>query len=118
MAFSNICFSLPTALLVLLASTMPAFGFYVGRVMHSYRRKANRLQNCAGCVPATVMQVALEEKTWREGWIIKAAWVDETTQQSYIFSSGPQEFRPKQRIGDNVVVLIESNNPVRYTMEL
>ncbi len=118
MAFSTICIIVPTALLVLLASVVPAFGFYVGRVIHFQRRKAKRLYECAGCVPATVMQVALEEKTWREGWVVKATWVDEETRQSYIFRSQPQEFRPKQRVGDRVLVLIESTTPMSYSMEL
>ncbi len=118
MAFSTICINVPTALLVLLASVVPALGFYIGRVIHSHRRKARRLHTCAGCVPATVMHVTLEEKTWREGWVVKAAWMDEKTQQAYIFRSRPQEFRPKQQIGDNVLVFIEATNPMSYSMEL
>ena len=118
MAISNICFSVPTALLVLLASVVPAFGFYVGRVIHIHRRKANKLYACVGCVPARVTQVTLEAKTWHDGWVVNVLWVDEKTQQSYIFKSAPQQFRPKQQIGDNVLVLVESVNPVRYTIEL
>ncbi len=118
MAISNICFSVPTALLVLLASVVPAFGFYVGRVIYTSRRKANRLHTCVGCVPARVTQVTLEDSTWHDGWVVKALWEDENKRESYMFKSTPQEFRPKQQIGDSVLVLVESVNPVRYTVEL
>ena len=118
MAISNICFSVPTALLVLLASAVPAFGFYMGRGIHKQRRKANKLHMCVGCVPARVTQVVVEDRTWREGWVVNALWVDEKTQQSYMFKSAPQQFRPKQQLGDKVLVFIESVNPVRYTIEL
>ncbi len=118
MAFTRICVSLPVALIVLLASIVPIACFYIGCALHKYRRKVSRLYDCTGCVPAIVTQVELEPETWREGWVVKAKWVDKKSRQSYIFSSSPQEFRPKQRIGDNVLVVIKSNNPLSYTLEL
>ena len=118
MAIARICMSMPVALLVLLASIVPIVSFYSGRTIYRYRRKVNKLYNCTGCVPAMVTKVELEPETWREGWVLKAEWVDKKSRQSYIFSSQPQELRPKQQVGDNVLVLIESSNPLRYTLEL
>ena len=118
MAIIRICMSMPVALLVLLASIVPVVCFYIGRTIYRYKRKVSKLYSCTGCVPATVTNVELEPQTWREGWVVKAAWFDEKSRQSYIFSSPPQELRPKQRIGDNVLVLIDSNNPMSYTIEL
>lgn len=118
MALTRICMSMPVALLVLLASVVPVVCFYGGRIIYRYRRNVNKLYSCSGCVPAMVTHVELEPETWREGWVVKAMWVDEKSRQSYIFSSPPQELRPKQHIGDNVLVLIESNNPLRYSLEL
>ena len=118
MAFTQICVNMPVALIVLLASTVPIACFYVGHAFSRHRWKVHRLYTCTGCIPATVTHVELEPETWREGWIVKAEWVDKKSRQSYIFSSSPQEFRPKQHIGDNVLVVIESNNPLRYTVEL
>ena len=118
MAFIQICVSLPVALIVLLASTVPVVCFYMGYMLYRYRLKVSKLYTCTGCVPAIVTHVKLEPETWREGWVVKAEWVDKKSKQSYIFSSSPQEFLPKQRIGDNVLVVIESSNPLRYTLEL
>ena len=118
MAISNICFGVPTAVLVLLASVVPVLGFCVGRSIYTHRRKANRLRVCVGCVPARVTQVTLEDTTWQDGWVVNALWMDEKTQQSYMFKSTPQELRPKLQLGDNVLVFIESVDPVRYTIEL
>ena len=118
MAFTRISMSMPVALFVLLASVVPIACFYGGRIIYRYRRNVTKLYNCIGCIPATVTNVELEPETWREGWVLKAEWVDKKSKQSYIFSSPPQELRPKQRIGDTVLVLIESNNPLRYTLEL
>ncbi len=118
MAISNICFGIPTALLVLLVSVVPVLGFYVGRIIYMHRRKADRLHACVGCIPAKVTRITLEDTTWQDGWVVNALWVDEKTQQSYMFKSVPQEFRPKQQLGDKVLVFIESVNPVRYTIEL
>ena len=118
MAFIRICMSMPVALLVLMASVVPVACFYIGRTIYRYRRKVSKLYSCTGCVPATVTKVELEPETWREGWVLKAEWIDKKTRQSYTFSSSPQELRPKQHVGDNVLVLIESSNPLRYTLEL
>ncbi len=118
MAISSLCFGVPTALLVLLASMVPVVGFYVGRAIYKHKRKVNRLRTCVGCVPARVTHVTLEDATWHDGWVVNALWVDEKTQQSYSFKSAPQEMRPKQQLGDKVFVFIESVSPVRYTIEL
>ena len=118
MAFIQICMGMPIALLVLLASIVPVACFYIGRTIYRYRRKVSKLYSSTGCVPATVTRVELEPETWREGWVLKAEWVDKKTRQSYVFSSTPQELHPKQRVGDNVLVLIELSNPLRYTIEL
>ena len=118
MAIIRICMSMPVALLVLLASVVPVICFYIGKTVYRHRRKVSKLYSCTGYVPATVTKVELEPETWREGWVLKAEWVDKKSRQSFIFSSPPQELRPKQRIGDNVLVLIESSNPLRYTLEL
>ena len=118
MALTHICMSIPVALIVLLASTVPIACFYIGWALYRYRRKVSKIYTCTGCVPATVTQVELDPETWREGWVVKAEWVDKKSSQSYIFSSSPQQFHPKQHIGDNVLVVIESNNPLRYTLEL
>jgi len=118
MAFSQFCLSIPTGLLVFLASVIPCLAFYIGRKLYIHSRNASKLHNSIGCVPAQVMQVVSEPATWREGWIVKAAWVDEKTKQSYIFSSQPQAIHPQKRIGDNVLVLINSTDPMSYTMEL
>jgi len=118
MALFQFCMSIPIGLLVFLASVIPCLIFYIGRKLYIHRRNASKLHNSIGCVPAQVMQVVLEPETWREGWIVKAAWVDEKTRQSYVFSSQPQAIRPHKRIGDNVLVLIDSTDPMSYTMEL
>lgn len=118
MAFIRICMSIPIGLLVLLASMVPVACFYGGRALYRHRRNVSKLYSCTGCVPATVTRVELEPETWREGWVVKAEWVDKKSRRSYIFSSQPQELRPKQRIGDNVLVLIESSTPLRYTLKL
>ena len=118
MAFVRICMSMPVGFLVLLASVIPIACFYGGRVLYRYRWNVNKRYNCMGCVPATVTKVELEPETWREGWVVKVEWVDKKSRQSYIFTSSPQELRPKQRIGDNVLVLIESSTPLHYTLEL
>jgi hypothetical protein len=118
MALYQFCMSIPIGLVVFLASTVPILCFYVGRTIYIRRQKTNKLHSSLGCVPAKVMLVALEPETWREGWIVKAAWVDEKSKQAYIFSSQPQVMRPQKRVGDNVLVLIDSIDPVHYTMEL
>ncbi len=118
MSISSISLSVPTALVVLLASVIPLFGFYIWRSIYMHRKKANKLYACIGCVPARVTQVTLEDSTWKDGWVVRAIWEDENKQESYIFKSAPQELRPKQQIGDKVLVLVESANPVRYTIEL
>ncbi len=118
MAAISICVSMPVALIVLLASIVPIAGFYIGHAFYKHRWKANKLYTCTGCIPAKVTDVELEPETWREGWVVKAEWVDKKSRQSYIFTSSPQEFRPKQHIGDNVLVIIESSNPLHYTIEL
>lgn len=118
MAFYTWCFSTPIALVVILASIIPLVVLYVGRSIIIKRRKANKMERSIGCVPATVMHIGVDAETYREGWVVKAAWKDERTRQSYIFHSQPQALRPKQKIGDKVLVMIDSNNPMRYTIEL
>jgi hypothetical protein len=118
MAISQFCLSIPTGLLVFLASTVPLLCFYSGRSIYKNRQKVSKLNNSIGCVPAKVLQVGLEAQTWRDGWIVKAAWTDEKTKQSYIFSSQPQALRPQKHVGDSVLVLIDSIDPIHYTMEL
>ena len=117
MALTRICMSMPVALIVLLASTVPIACFYIGRSLYRYRQKVSKLYTCTGCIPAIVTHVELEPESWREGWVVKAEWVDKKSKQSYVFSSPPQYLHPKLRIGDNVLVLIESSNPLRYTLQ-
>lgn len=118
MAFLQFCLNIPIALLVFVVSTLPVLCFYVVRIVYKYKQKFSNLNNCIGYVPATVTQITLDNQTWRDGWVIKAAWVDQKTRQSYVFSSQPQEMLPVKHVGDSVLVLINSHDPIRYTMEL
>ncbi len=118
MAFIQLCLTIPIAMLVFLTSTLPILCFYVLYSAYKHRKKAVKLDTCVGCVPAIVTQITLDDRTWNDGWIVKAAWIDEQTRQSYTFSSQPQEILPVKHVGDKVLVLINSYNPVCYTMEL
>ena len=118
MAIFDICFHMPVALLVFLASGIPVLVFYIGRVMYLRNRRTRKFQHSIGCVPAIITEVGLNEQSWRDGWVVKAAWTDANTQQAYTFQSVPQEMRPKKSVGDKVVVFIESTQPMRYSMDV
>ncbi|MBV9256959.1 MAG: hypothetical protein JO215_02955 [Ktedonobacteraceae bacterium] len=110
--------SVPGPLLILLGTLIPIFIFYGGYVLRTHQRRTSRIRSCIGCVPATVTEIALDTNSWRDGWIVIAAWIDARNQHAYTFRSSPQEFPPKKHIGDRVLVFIDSNNPLHYSMEL
>jgi hypothetical protein len=118
MTIQQLCLMIPVPALVLLASLLPIFIFYVVRAIHIQRRRMNRLRGCIGCVPATITEVSLDATTWRDGWVVVAAWIDAHSKQAYTFRSTPQELRPHKHIGERVLVFIDSNNPMHYLMEL
>ncbi len=118
MAFFSFCFNIPVVLLVFLASALPMLVFYIYRALRRHMQRIQQLHRCLGCVPATVVQVDVDTPTWRDGWVVTAAWMDTETRQTYTFHSTPQEFRPKKRAGDKVFVFINSLHPMHYSMEL
>lgn len=118
MAIFDICFRTPIALLVFLASAVPVLAFYLCRSWYVRNRKVKKFNHSIGCIPAIVTEVGLNEKSWRDGWVVKAAWTDASTQQAYVFQSVPKEIRPKKSIGDKVLVFIESTHPMRYSMDV
>lgn len=118
MAFFEMCLRMPVALLIFLASAIPVLLFYLCRALYLRNRKAKKLHHSIGCVPAIITEVGLNEQSWRDGWIVKAAWVDAYARQSYVFQSTPQQVRPTKSVGDKVFVFIESTHPMRYSMEL
>ncbi len=65
-------------------------------------------------VVATVKQI----QVWLDGWYVTAVWTDMLTGQHYTFQSPRIEFSLKQRVGDNVIVDIDPNDPERYWMRL
>lgn len=118
MAIFDFCLRMPVAVLVFLASTIPVVIFYVCRVVYLRNRRTKNFQRSIGCVPAIVTEIGLNEKSWREGWVVKAAWTDASTRQAYTFQSAPKEIRPKKSVGDKVLVFIESTQPMRYSMDV
>ena len=118
MPFLELCLMLPVPLLVLLASVIPIGIFYTARRIYMQKQRMKRLRGCIGCVPATISRITLDEKSWRDGWIVAADWVDAHTKQAYTFCSAPQELRPDKHIGEKVLVFIDSNDPMHYSMEL
>lgn len=118
MAVLEFCLRMPIALLVFLASAIPVLVFYLCRVLYLHSQKTKKYKHAIGCVPAIVTEVGLNDQSWRDGWVVKAAWTDAYTQQAYTFQSAPQEIRPKKSVGDKVLVFIESTHPMRYSMDM
>ncbi len=118
MAIFDFCFRMPVALLVFLASMIPVLVFYICRVVYARNRRMKKFQGSIGCVPAIITEVGLNEKSWRDGWVVKAAWTDVSTKQAYTFQSTPKEIRPQKSVGDKVLVFIESTQPMRYSMDV
>lgn len=118
MPIQELSLMIPVPLLVLLTSIIPIALFYSARKMYIQKRRMSRLNGCIGCVPATITRITLDEDSWRDGWIVAADWVDARSKQAYTFCSTPQELRPEKHIGERVLVFIDSNNPMHYSMEL
>jgi|SRR5450755_147113 hypothetical protein len=118
MPIQELSLMIPVPLLVLLTSIVPIALFYSARKIYIQKRRMNRLDGCIGCVPATITRITLDEDSWRDGWIVAADWVDARSKRAYTFCSTPQELRPEKRIGEKVLVFIDSNNPMHYSMEL
>jgi hypothetical protein len=57
-------------------------------------------------------------QVWLDGWYVTAVWTDILTGQHYTFQSPRIEDSLKQRVGDNVIVDIDPNDPERYWMRL
>ncbi len=118
MAIVDFCLHLPIALLVFLASAIPVLLFYLCRLLYLHNRKTKKFRHSIGCVPAVITEVGLDGQSWRDGWVVKAAWVDAYTQQAYTFQSSPQQVRPKKSVGDKVLIFVESTHPMRYSMDM
>ncbi len=53
---------------------------------------------------------------WLDGWYVTAVWIDAITGQNHAFLSHRIESGFAQRVGDTIIVDVDSNNFERYRM--
>jgi hypothetical protein len=84
-------------------------------IINANRRNRSRHERQ---VIATVIQVQVESNAWTRGWCILAAWTDPQTGQIYTFRSPLLRYPPRQRAGDPIPVVFDTNDPRHFHMEL
>ena len=68
-------------------------------------------------VEATITHIQVEASSMSSWWIVTAEWRDPNTGQVFTFRSRHINFPPHHRIGEQIIVVFDINEPKHYRME-
>jgi len=111
----QLCVNIPIFLMVLGGSCLPIIAFYVCLPLLRNKDKSSPFNTH---VPATITSIHIGTFRWNDGWVVAAKWVDSRNKKEYTFESYPQDFIPKQCIGEQVVVAFDPEHPTRFSMKI
>lgn len=115
MPTTNICFSVPIFVLIILISALPFPAYYLGRALLYHKRS---VANFTTSISATITRISVGTTRWNDGWIVTARWTSSYDGQEYVFKSRPQDIIPQYKVGDQIFVEIDPLNPTRYAMHM
>ena len=99
-------------LAVLLLLSFPLVSLLTRQVKRQRKKRMNIV------VTATITHIQVKANMLSSAWQMTATWTVPHTGQLLTFHSPLLPLRPKQRVGDRVLVLYDTDDPSDYVFEL